>query len=84
MSDITKTKYAEFLEDVCKIIMAYKPKAVAVEYVCHTGDIGCVYFDCSMCDKMAMAGMMQFDATWEGISANPERLRDVLENEDTP
>ena len=77
--DIRQTEYAEFLERVCKIILTYKPKAIAFLYVCKNGDIGASYYDCSMCDKMAMAGMLQYHATTDGIADNPDWLRRVIE-----
>lgn len=79
MADIRKTKYAEFLERLCEVVMAYNPESIAAAYRTGDGGIGCVYMDCSMCDKIAMAGMIQFDATIEGIKANPEQLREALE-----
>ena len=81
MDDIRKTGYAEFLEAVCKRIMAYSPKAISVQFVCKDGNIGSSYYKCSMCDKMAMAGMMQHDAVMDGLEANPDFIRRILEEE---
>lgn len=80
--DIRESKYAEFLETVCRVIMEHQPEAVAVSYKCENGDIGCAYFDCAIVDKLAMAGMMQLDAKWDDIYANPRKLKEVLESDD--
>lgn len=82
MEDVRKTKYAEFLENMINHIMANKPRAIAVAYIVEDGGVGCGYFDCSMCDKLTMSGMIQHDATMDDIAANPEWLKEILEEED--
>jgi hypothetical protein len=82
MGDIRKTKYAEFIERLCEIVMAYSPESIAVAYRTGDGGVGCFYMDCSMCDKMTMASMIQYDATMDGLRANPEQLREILEEGD--
>lgn len=72
MNDIKKSKYAPFLEAVCGSIMKYKPKAIAFEYVLENGDIGGGYYDCSVCDKLAMAGMMQLSAVRDDLAMDGE------------
>lgn len=79
MPDITKTKYAEFLEDVCGLIMAYNPESIVVAYRCSDGGIGCSYHNCTQSDLLAMAGTMVVESTVAELKTNPERLRQLRE-----
>ena len=83
MSDIRQTEYAKFLEAACGKVMAYKPRAIAITYMCEDGSIGSGYFECTMVDKLAMAGTIQQDAIMDAIAANPRWLRKILD-EDMP
>ena len=79
IEDICDSRYAEFLEHACKTIVENKPIAVSVSYVTETGAIGTGYFECSMANKLTMAGMMLVDAMMDCVKHNPQWLRETLE-----
>lgn len=82
MNEVTKSKYAEFLEMVCRVILRDEPAAIAVNYITEGGDVGSGYYECTMSQKLTMAGMMFNDAVMDGIRNNPRILREALEGED--
>lgn len=74
-------KYGEFLEEMCERVMADRPVAIAVSYTTENGAVGTGYFECTMANKLTMAGMMLNDAVVDGIKNNPEWFRRQLEEE---
>lgn len=81
MNDITQSEYAEFLETMCGKCMDDEPTAIAVTYITPNGSVGTGYYQCSMANKLTMAGMMFNDAVMDGIKNNPEWFRRQLEEE---
>ena len=75
-------KYGEFLEAMCERVMADRPVAIAVSYTTESGAVGTGYFECTMANKLTMAGMMLNDAVMDGIKNNPEWFRRQLEEDE--
>lgn len=82
MDEITLSKYAEFLEMMCRVILRDEPVAIAVNYIAESGAVGSGYYECAMSQKLTMAGMMLNDAVMDGIRNNPRILREALEGEE--
>lgn len=81
MDEIALSKYAEFLEMMCRVILRDEPVAIAVNYIEESGAVGSGYYECTMSQKLTMAGMMLNDAVMDGIKNNPEWFRRQLEEE---
>lgn len=82
LNEVTKSKYADFLEMMCRVIIRDEPVAIAVNYISESGAVGSGYYECSMSQKLTMAGMMFNDAVMDGIRNNPSILREALEGEE--
>ena len=82
LNEVTQSKYAEYLETMCRVILRDKPVAIAVNYITESGAVGSGYYECTMSQKLTMAGMMFNDAVMDGIKNNPRILREALEGEE--
>lgn len=82
MNEVTQSNYAEFLEMMIRVVIRDEPVAIAVNYISEGGSVGSGYYECTMSQKLTMAGMMFNDAVMDGIRNNPRILREALEGED--
>lgn len=82
MDDVTLSKYADFLEMMIRVVIRDEPVAIAVNYISEGGAVGSGYYECTMSQKLTMAGMMFNDAVMDGIRNNPRILREALEGEE--
>ena len=82
MDEITLSKYADFLEMMCRVIIRDEPVAIAVNYITEGGAVGSGYYESTMAQKLTMAGMLLNDAIMDGIKNNPRILREALEGEE--
>lgn len=82
MDEITLSKYADFLEMMCRVIIRDEPAAIAVNYISESGAVGSGYYESTMAQKLTMAGMLLNDAIMDGIRNNPRILREALEGEE--
>lgn len=82
MEDVTKSKYAEFLESLCRGVLEYKPKKIAVIALMEDGTaMTCTYGDCGPYDLMTMAGHIQADAMFEIMKVNAKEILEAAEEE---
>lgn len=82
LNDPTLSKYADFLEMMCRVILRDEPVAIAVNYITEDGAVGSGYYESTMAQKLTMAGMLLNDAIMDGIKNNPRILREALEGEE--
>ena len=75
MEDVTKSAYAEWLEDFIKDIMEYKPERIGVCMLLPNGGTYSNYFgDCGHLDKSLMGYTMNLDAIMEVATANADTI----------
>ena len=75
MEDVTKSAYAEWLEDFIKDIMEYKPERIGVCMLLPNGGTYSNYFgDCGHLDKALMGYTMNLDAIMEVATANADTI----------
>ena len=67
MDDVTKTKYAEFLESMIKTVMRYRPNSIAVNMILPDRAIVSGFFECCTNDKLTIAASLFRDAVQESI-----------------
>lgn len=80
MDDITKTPYAEWLEQMLREIMARKPVRMAVVMITEKGETVTGYYgDHSPEDIGFMAMHMQFDSIWQLIGANADKILEMAQ-----
>ena len=82
MDDVTKSAYAEWLEDLIQIIMEKQPEKIGV---CMSFPDGCTltsYFGgCCHNDKAIMAHTFNLDAIWEVTTANAKEIMEAAEEQ---
>lgn len=82
MEDVTKSAYAEWLEDVIKGIMENKPEKIGVCCLLPDGSTMTNYFgECYHNDKAIMAHTFNLDAIWEVTTANAKEILEAAEEE---
>ena len=82
MEDVTKSAYAEWLEDVIKDIMEYKPERFGICLLLPDGGTYTNYFgDCCHMDKALMGYTMNLDAVMEVVNANAKDIVEAAEEE---
>lgn len=75
MEDVTKSAYAEWLEDFIKDIMEYKPERIGVCMLLPSGGTYTNYFgDCGHLDKAVVGYSMNLDAIMEVATANADQI----------
>ena len=75
MEDVTKSAYAEWLEEFIKDIMEYKPERIGVCMLLPNGGTYSNYFgDCGHLDKALMGYTMNLDAIMEVATANADTI----------
>lgn len=80
MEDVTKSKYAEWLEELIQHIMEYQPEKIGVCIFLPDGGTLSSYFGgCGHMDKAMMGYTMNLDATMAVVFAN---AKDILEAAD--
>ena len=80
MEDVTKSAYAEWLEEFIKSIMEYKPEKIGVcALLPDGGTLTDYYGDCWYLDKAAMGFQMQSDAQFDVTIANARMILEAAE-----
>ena len=80
MDDVTKSNYAEWLEELIQNIMEHQPEKIGVCMFLQDGCMLTSYFGgCYHTDKAVMAYTMNLDATMDVMKAN---ANDILEAAD--
>ena len=83
MDDVTKSAYAEWLEDFIRTIMEYKPEKFGVCVLLPDGSTMTNYFgECYHTDKAIMGYTMNLDAIMEVTTANAKDILDAAEEQD--
>lgn len=81
MMDVTKSAYAEWLEEVIKDIMEYQPERIGVCMLLPNGGTYSNYFgDCCHMDKALMGYTMNLDAIMEVTTANADQILAAAES----
>lgn len=83
MDDVTKSRYAEWLEEFIQHVMEYQPEKIGV---CALLPDGCTltnYFGgCGHMDKAMMGYTMNLDAIMEVTTANAKDILEAAEEQD--
>lgn len=80
MENVTKSKYAEWLEDFISDIMLYQPERIGVCMLLPNGGTYSNYFgDCGHLDKALMGYTMNLDAIMEVATANADKILEAAE-----
>lgn len=83
MSDITKTPYAGFLEDVVRAIMEYQPSKIAFCTLNPDGTTLTGYFgDCDQQDKALIAHQIYSDSIMDVVKANARMILESADEEE--
>jgi hypothetical protein len=83
VDDVTKSAYAEFLEEVIKGIMENNPVKIGVCCVLPDGSTMTNYFgECYHTDKAIMAHTINLDAIWDVTTANAKEILEAAEEQD--
>ena len=83
MDDITKTQYAEWLEELIGYIMEHKPEKIGVCALLPDGGTLTSYFgECFHTDKAVMGYTISLDATMDVINANAKEILEAAEEQD--
>lgn len=87
MSDknLNNLPYAQWLEQALRQLMDFPVKGICLIATTENGEIYNNYFQMSMLDKLAVAGVINQDATFDALAANGvvEYADDDEETEDT-
>jgi hypothetical protein len=82
LNDVTKSNYAEWLEELIQDIMEHQPEKIGVCMFLPDGGTLTSYFGgCYHTDKAVMAYTMNLDATMDVVSANAKDILDAAEEE---
>ena len=83
MSDIAKSKYAQFLKKVCSDIVETNPKNIAVVFFSDEGEAHTHYFGtCYPAEVGQMAWQLNADACLTLTQANAGLILEAAEQED--
>ena len=83
MDDVTKSAYAEWLEELIQNILEFKPEKIGVCAVLPDGSTLTSYFgECYHTDKAIMGYTMNLDAIMEVTTANAKDILDAAEEQD--
>ena len=81
--DITKTPYAEFLENFIENIMELQPEKIGVSAILPDGSVLTGYYgDCGHQDKAMMGYHMTTDAMMDTVTANARQIIEAAEEGD--
>lgn len=82
MNNVTKSPYAEWLEEFIQNIMEHKPQKFGVCILLPDGSTLTSYFgECYHNDKAIMAHTFNLDAIWEVTTANAKEILEAAEEE---
>lgn len=82
MSDITKTPYAPFLEDVIGLMMEQKPTKIAIVTLNPDGSMLTGYFgDCDQQDKALLAHQIYSDSIMDIVRNNAGMILEAADEE---
>ena len=82
MENVTKSAYAEWLEEFISDIMLYQPERIGVCMLLPNGGTYTNYFgDCGHLDKAQMGYSMNLDAIMEVVTANANDIVEAAEEE---
>ena len=83
MEDVTKSAYAEWLEELIQHIMEDKPEKIGVCILLPDGSTLTSYFgECFHTDKAIMGYTMNLDAIYDVTMANAKDILDAAEEQD--
>ena len=83
MDDVTKSAYAEFLEDLIRNIMELNPEKIGVCALLPDGSTLTQYFGgCVHTDKVVMAYNMTMDAIFDVTKANAKEILEAAEEQE--
>ena len=83
MDDVTKSVYAEWLEEFIQTIMELKPTKIGVCAILPDGSTMNSYFgDVLHMDKAMMAYNITMDAIWDVTTANAKEILAAAEEQD--
>jgi len=83
VKDIRKTPYAEWLEEMCKSVMEYKPEKMGICMVMEDGTVLTGYYgELYPQDKAMMAYHMNTDAIFDTIKVNAKMILDAAEEQE--
>ena len=82
MNDVTRSAYAEWLEELIQTIMEHQPKKLGVCILLPDGSTLTSYFgECYHTDKAVMAYTFNLDAFWDVTTANAKEILEAAEEE---
>lgn len=83
LNDVTKTKYAEWLEEFIQHVMELEPEKIGVCALLPDGGTLTSYFgECFHTDKAVMGYTISLDATLDVINANAKDIMEAAEEQD--
>jgi hypothetical protein len=83
LEDVTKSAYAEWLEELIRTIMEHKPEKIGVCVLLPDGSTLTNYFgECYHTDKAIMSYTMNLDAIWDVTTANAKEIMEAAEEQD--
>ena len=83
MEDVTKSVYAEWLEEFIQDVMELKPEKMGVCALLPDGSTLTSYFGgCYHTDKAVMGYTMNQDAIMDVITANAKKIMEAAEEQD--
>ena len=83
MEDVTKSVYAEWLEEFIQDVMELKPEKMGVCALLPDGSTLTSYFGgCYHADKAVMGYTMNQDAIMDVITANAKKIMEAAEEQD--
>lgn len=82
MNNITQSEYANWLEDLIKDIVEFKPEKIGVTFMCSNGDAHTYYYgECYPQDKATMAYLFNSDAMMDTVLMNASLIVDAADEE---
>lgn len=83
MSDITKTPYASFLEDVIRLIMEQEPVKIAIVTLNPDGSMLTGYYgNCDQQDKALLAHQIYSDSIMDVVKNNARMILEAADEEE--
>lgn len=74
--DIKSAPWAEWMEHSLKTLLEYEPEAIGMSAILPDGSFMTAYHNCSVHDKITMAGNIYADAILDAVKAN---ARDIVQ-----
>lgn len=73
-NDLTKMAYAQWLEDMLRVIAKENPTAIAICMSCSDGQNMTGYYGCTPAEKATMAYHIHTDAIMDVVMGNADRI----------